>query len=195
MADEDQSTKLLSEVIQGGNPLLYSDPTGMTGQMAPAFSPGQLATPEAINAAMAYGGRPTPQVASSGPDGGWFGNVPISGQGQETFGSPTYYQGAVGIPQGLQGPSTNNWRLLPPAYRSPNYRMQAGHIIDNYWTPNNDYQRPLAYAGYRGAQGAPFALGGPGHGYPTSIGSPTQRGYFFTGQIDPWLYEGGAGTT
>jgi hypothetical protein len=69
------------------------------------------------------------------------------------------------------GPSTNNWRLLPPGFRNKNYKMRGGRIIDKYFE-----SRPGAYAHMgepehygsliSGGEAAPMGVGffqGPAH--------------------------------
>jgi hypothetical protein len=158
------------------------------------LDPNSPATPEAMYLALAYGNQlKTPAegspLQSSGPQGGWFPGDPRFGE-SAGGGSLNQYGGAPSLPMGMQGPSTNNWRLLPPGYQNPQYIARSGHILDR------NFINPAVYLASRGGTpSGPFGLGGPGRGYPVSAGSASQRGYFFPGQIEPWAYEGGPGTT
>jgi hypothetical protein len=150
------------------------------------------ATNEGVGYAMRYGAQYQPDVAktlqSSGPEGGWFSSSDTAQESTVPWGS--YPNSGANPAPGLSGMSTNNWRNLPSGYQSPQWAMRSGHLIDRYWT-----DKPLAYVGYHGGGEAPWGLGGGGHGFPVSTGSSNQRGYFWPGQIDPWVYEGGPGTT
>jgi hypothetical protein len=167
------------------------------GGVAPSWDPETIAswasapaTHEQVSAAITRGGRYQPDygktVQSSGPEGGWFS---IPGTQPETQVPSGQYYNSDPAP-GLFGMSTNNPRLLPRGWQQPGYIMRAGHVIDSRWL-----DKPLGYVNYRGGGEPPFGTGGPGHGFPVSAGSSNQRGYFFPGQIEPWITEGGPGTT
>jgi hypothetical protein len=93
-------------------------------------------------------------------------------------------------------PSTDNWRILPPPYNTPNYMMRNGHIIDRT-IAKMGVPASGAFVGNladNSNTGVIFGRGGPGKGYPVSMGSSTQRAYYWPGQIEQPEYEGGTGT-
>jgi hypothetical protein len=120
------------------------------------------------------GSKPAP----GDPLGGWF-NL-MDQRGSDRLGSSA------------AGPSTNNWRLLPYPWNQRAFIMRNGHLVDKYWI-----DKPLAYVNYRGGAAAEGTanLGGGGWGFPISFGSAAVRGYFWPGQLEPWLTEGGTGVT
>jgi hypothetical protein len=206
--------RTMAQVVSGGVP--YSQGTDFDaagdqfGRLAAAWS-NQPATDALVASAINQGGaRYQPdfakQVQSSGPEGGWFitpgttaeTQTPwgMAGPGQTVDWGPNPMPSRGEPSRGLYGMSTNNPRLLPKGYNQtggmgPNshYIMRAGHLIDSYYM-----DKPLTYVGTHGGGEAPWGIGGPGHGYPVSTGSPSSRGYFFPGQLEPWLEEGGTGT-
>lgn len=98
----------------------YSDsPTPFTG------------TPMAPGAALDY------SASGTGMPSNWqsFETDHNTGTGAGFFTMDGFYGGqGKDVPHQFQSgsslPSTNNWRLLPPEYRKPNYIMRNGFIID-----------------------------------------------------------------
>jgi hypothetical protein len=117
------------------------------------------------------------------------------------FNLSDYYKGAPtedrkSVPQsfstGSNALSTNDWRLLPPQYRSPNYFMINGHIIDR--NKANVELSPFGHGSQLGAEAGALStdvnrgsLGIGGHprvffsqgwnarsGYPGQLGSHSQ---------------------
>lgn len=93
---------------------------------------------------------------------------------------------AGNTPRGQRGLSTNNWRLLPPEFQSPDFYMHNGQIVSRRLT-----QSTLAPKSVLGLEG-----GGPGGYFPVHdpfdpgqwanyLGhSNTLTGY--AGQLGPW---------
>lgn len=78
---------------------------------------------------------------------------------------------------GAGGPSTNNYRLLPPEYRHPNFIMRAGQIINRYG--------PNMYGPYGGPPvneelNYPAWRSGAGVGYPVAY-SPSPVSWAISG--------------
>jgi hypothetical protein len=116
--------------------------------------------------------------SSSG--GGFFTIADLYGaRGQDV---PSAFQ------QGSTLPSTNNYRMLPPAYRKPNYIMRNGRIIDT-----NSYLRgPPQYQTINGGAGdsiGPAWNSGAGVGVPAAwapgaVGPSYQA---WPGQLQPMI--------
>lgn len=151
------------------------------------------ATNEQVSAAIQRGGKYQPDYArrimSSGPEGGWFAYPGARGATESLIPWGYHSDPRENPAPGLLGMSTNNWRLLPQGYQNPGFNMRSGHILKRFYE-----DKPWTYQTDRGAD-APWGIGGPGHGFPFSHGSSNQRGYYFPGQIEPELSEGGPGTT
>jgi hypothetical protein len=144
----------------------------------------QDATPQAMEEALNLGNTlKTPQegsqLMSSGPQGGWFPGDPRIG-----LSATATYGGGRG-PPGFSAPSTNNWRLLPQGFNSPDYMMRSGHIINRAYAGD-----PAAYVASHGGGGG--GLGRGGYNYPASTGSfLADYGLFWPGQVEPWEYAQG----
>ncbi len=81
--------------------------------------------------------------------------------------------------------STDNWRLLPPQYRSPNYYMINGQIIDR--TRYHTQLSPQSVLGYEAGSDMPglFGMRGSGQPWGRTLGSGAwSSGY--AGQLGPF---------
>jgi hypothetical protein len=104
-----------------------------------------------------------PSVFSQGTPGDWF---TLNDYYKQRPSEPDNPGGKVPgqFMHGAGLPSTNNWRILPPQYRDPNYFMINGQIIDR-----RQIQRELhpSVLGQEGGTGAPgFGVGGASAGMP-----------------------------
>jgi hypothetical protein len=104
-----------------------------------------------------------PGVFSPNDRASALGNVFTMDAYNDQSGNPTVANNPTGNSQFL---STNNWRLLPPQYRDPNYYLYNGRIMDRRLT-----QATLAPKSILGQE---------------SQGDP---GYYYAGQFDPGTWK------
>jgi len=121
------------------------------------------------------------------PPSGWFRMSDYynqSPQAQANYGANT---------ADAQRLSTNNWRLLPPQYRDPNYFQYNGNIIDRRLA--HDQLTPKSVLGLEGGTGFPGyvpARGAEAGKWRTgrnSTGWGADEGYI--GSLGGWGYVGG----
>jgi hypothetical protein len=114
-----------------------------------------------------------------------------SGGGFFSLGRLAEARGLPG-PEGFGGgPSTNNWRLLPPEYRHPNFIMRDGNII-NTRSPTNYGPHGEAFSmDWYGGRWRRGGIGGPVAYAPFST-SPNITGW--PGQLTQWGQSSTAGT-
>jgi hypothetical protein len=150
-----------SNLRAGDQDALEAIPQGVLDAIWPVTQGGGMDTP--------YGQGSTPNPRD--PFGGWFTLTERSMQNPHVI----PYQAFAG------GPSTNNWRLLPAPYNTPDYIMRGGHIISKFFQA-----RPAEYVVSRGSPtGNQLGAGGA---YPMSAGYfYGDRSYFWPGQIEPWV--------
>jgi hypothetical protein len=165
--------------------------------LGPPYTPSDKAysgTPMEANADWDAGGFPTNWQDYSSNNistgGGFFAFDELyHGIGQEV---PWAFQ------SGSNMPSTNNYRLLPPEYRKPNYIMRNGQIID--MNAESNYG-PFGRGEFGGGYANPSWRSGAAVGMPVAW-AQGPAGYGISGwpgQLSPyvshtgWLGLGGAG--
>ena len=162
---------------------LASQGTGFGGFESPSAYVASLCgdqTPPPYVGGSIQGGMPG--VFSPNDRGSVFGNAFTMDAYNDQSGNPTLANNPTGPQQQL---STNNWRLLPPQYRDPNYYLYNGQIIDRRLT-----QSTLAPKSVLGVEGG---TGDPGYLYSGSepgmwgkpIGSYAWE-YGYPGQLGQW---------
>jgi hypothetical protein len=110
----------------------------------------------------------TPNDRSAG--GGFFtAEDQFSGQ------VPTSFQ------QGASSPSTNNYRLLPPEYRTPQFIMRNGYIIDRYATDLHGPEMNRTESHSQQGSGPFWKLGSA-----VTTGYPAGYAYGFGGTTSGW---------